>query len=129
MPKKQSFVAAMANLTLPSVVERHIRNKSAAYLRRLADRLLAIADDRDLATERSAGLDDFIPLEAGREVHEVREVGTVTYRCEAVRCGKPRCKCTSGALHGPYWYAYYRDPGSRLRSTYIGKEFAELTNA
>lgn len=67
-----------------------------------------------------------IPIQAGREVQEIREVGSVTYRCERVRCGKPRCKCNGGKLHGPYWYAYYRDPGARLRSTYIGKEFSPL---
>jgi hypothetical protein len=45
------------------------------------------------------------------------EKGAVTYRQEAVRCGKPGCtKCP----HGPYWYAYYREDG-RLRSRYIGR--------
>ncbi|HET7483073.1 MAG TPA: hypothetical protein VFK89_09450 [Actinomycetota bacterium] len=42
----------------------------------------------------------------------------VTYRSEAVRCGKPGCtKCP----HGPYWYAYYREDG-KLRSRYVGRE-------
>jgi hypothetical protein len=43
--------------------------------------------------------------------------GSVTYRLESVRCGKPGC---GSCPHGPYWYAYYRD-GSRLRSRYIGR--------
>ena len=42
----------------------------------------------------------------------------VTYRLEAVRCGKPTC---SSCPHGPYWYAYYREEG-RLRSRYIGRD-------
>ena len=36
------------------------------------------------------------------------------------RCGKTNCRCTTGALHGPYyrrqWYA-----GGRLRSAYVRK--------
>lgn len=44
--------------------------------------------------------------------------GTVTYRLEQVRCGKPSCK---SCPHGPYWYAYYRE-GGRLKSRYVGRE-------
>ena len=41
----------------------------------------------------------------------------VTYRQQAVRCGKPGCtRCP----HGPYWYAYWREDG-RARSRYVGK--------
>lgn len=46
------------------------------------------------------------------------EEDKVTYRLEAVRCGKPNCR---SCPHGPYWYAYYRE-GKRLRSRYIGRE-------
>lgn len=43
--------------------------------------------------------------------------GKVTFRQEAVRCGRKGCtRCP----HGPYWYAYWRE-GGRLRSRYIGK--------
>jgi hypothetical protein len=45
----------------------------------------------------------------------------VTYRLEAVRCGKPNCK---SCPHGPYWYAYYRE-GAKLRSRYIGRELPD----
>jgi hypothetical protein len=37
-----------------------------------------------------------------------------TYRLEFVRCG--RCP----ELHGPYWYAYWKDAG-KLRKMYVGK--------
>jgi hypothetical protein len=43
-----------------------------------------------------------------------------SYRSEMVRCGKERCKCAKGELHGPYWYAYWSEDG-KTRSQYIGK--------
>ncbi|MFQ5795497.1 MAG: DUF6788 family protein [Candidatus Bipolaricaulia bacterium] len=61
-----------------------------------------------------------IPVKAGREVVEVRQLKSCCYRLERVRCGKPNCKCTKGELHGPYWYAYWRE-GKRVRSGYVGK--------
>jgi hypothetical protein len=48
------------------------------------------------------------------------ELGSVTYRLEEVKCGKPGCQ---SCPHGPYWYAYYRE-GNRLRSHYIGRHLA-----
>ena len=47
--------------------------------------------------------------------------GSVTYRLEAVRCGKQGCR---SCPHGPYWYAYFRE-GGRLRSRYIGRKLPE----
>ncbi|MCG3207800.1 MAG: hypothetical protein FOGNACKC_01400 [Anaerolineae bacterium] len=55
----------------------------------------------------------------GREVVAVKQVGSVSYQLERVKCGKATCrKCP----HGPYWYAYFRR-GKRLVSKYIGKDF------
>ena len=59
-----------------------------------------------------------------REVVEVRATATKTYQLERVRCGKDGCKCSSGELHGPYWYAYWKE-GGRTRSEYVGKELGE----
>lgn len=47
-------------------------------------------------------------------------VGHKTYQREMVRCGKKGCKCVEGALHGPYWYAYWSE-GGKTKSQYIGK--------
>jgi hypothetical protein len=66
-----------------------------------------------------------IPIQPGREVVESRTSGKVTYRLEMVKCGKLACRCASGLLHGPYWYAYHKHSG-RLKSRYVGKELAEL---
>lgn len=58
---------------------------------------------------------------SSREVLEVRESGSVTYRLERVSCGK-NCK---GCPHGPYWYGYWRE-GKRTRSKYIGKSLSGM---
>lgn len=47
-----------------------------------------------------------------------------SYRSEMVRCGKKGCKCASGHLHGPYWYAYWTEKG-KTRSQYIGKRLSK----
>lgn len=63
----------------------------------------------------------------GREIVEVQHVGDRLYQLERIRCGKAGCKCAgeNGELHGPYWYAYWRDDG-KLKSRYIGKQFRLL---
>ena len=48
---------------------------------------------------------------------EVALPPTLTYRQEAVRCGKASC---STCPHGPYWYAYWKEDG-RTRKRYIGR--------
>lgn len=50
----------------------------------------------------------------------------VTYQLELIRCGKTRCRCKSGELHGPYWFAYWRHVG-RKRKRYVGAELKLLT--
>lgn len=69
---------------------------------------------------KSQVVDRPIPLKPGREVVDTLDTGKVTYRLEKVKCGKKKCKCNKGKLHGPYWYAYQWD-GKKLASTYIGK--------
>jgi hypothetical protein len=44
-----------------------------------------------------------------------------TYRLESIRCGKEKCKCARGKLHGPYWYSYSRVK-DKVTSQYIGKK-------
>jgi hypothetical protein len=64
-----------------------------------------------------------IPVLAGREIVESRQIEKVTYRLEQVRCGKSACRCATGKLHGPYWYAYQKQSG-KLKSWYIGKNLS-----
>lgn len=63
----------------------------------------------------------------GREVVEVRHLGDRLYQLERVRCGKAGCKCAGkqGELHGPYWYAYWREDG-KLKSRYVGKQLRRI---
>ena len=75
-------------------LDRHDLRRVDIFVRGL---LVAMGDEFDASGDRDPG---------------------VTYRLEAVRCGKPGC---SRCPHGPYWYAYYRE-GGKLRSRYIGRE-------
>lgn len=67
------------------------------------------------------------PAEKGREVVEVQHLENRIYQLERVRCGKAGCKCAgeNGELHGPYWYAYWRDDG-KLKSRYVGKQLRQI---
>jgi hypothetical protein len=55
------------------------------------------------------------------EVLQAHQTARKTYRLELVSCGKERCKCVEGALHGPYWYAYWTE-GGKTKSQYVGKK-------
>jgi hypothetical protein len=71
---------------------------------------------------RSADEDEHCrKADAQHKVVEEREIDNKTYRLQGVRCGKERCKCASGELHGPYWYAYWSVQG-KTRSQYVGKK-------
>ncbi len=41
------------------------------------------------------------------------------YYQQSRKCGKPTCKCVTGELHGPYWYARDIESG---QVKYLGKE-------
>jgi hypothetical protein len=56
-----------------------------------------------------------------KQVVEERVIQNETYRLEGIRCGKEKCKCARGQLHGPYWYSYMRIEGI-VKSKYIGKK-------
>ncbi len=47
---------------------------------------------------------------------------------EMKRCGKGNCRCAAGALHGPYYYRYYRE-GGRLRKRYVRPAEVEAVRA
>ena len=47
---------------------------------------------------------------------------------QMVRCGKPACKCVSGALHGPYFYRFVWVSG-RHRKIYVRQKDRESIKA
>ncbi len=59
-----------------------------------------------------------------REKKPIPENATLEQRF--VKCGKPRCgTCAKGGpMHGPYWYAYWKD-GTRVRTRYLGVKISE----
>jgi hypothetical protein len=67
---------------------------------------------------------ELIPVKPGRELIEVSHQGAKCYRLEKTKCGKKSCRCARGELHGPYWYAYYRENG-RMHCEYVGKTLSE----
>lgn len=40
---------------------------------------------------------------------------------QGIRCGTPGCRCASGELHGPYWYAIDTYGDGRRKKRYVGK--------
>jgi hypothetical protein len=56
-----------------------------------------------------------------KQAIEEHTIENKTYRLEGIRCGKEKCKCTRGKVHGPYWYSYMRI-GGRVKSKYVGKK-------
>ncbi len=45
------------------------------------------------------------------------------------RCGKARCRCARGELHGPYYYHFTRGAGGKARRRYIPKADAPRVRA
>ena len=46
-------------------------------------------------------------------------------RMEYRRCGKASCHCAKGELHGPYYYAYYKQ-GGKTKAIYFGRKHPTL---
>ena len=51
-------------------------------------------------------------------VKALPKMGSAAVCPQWVRCGKPGCRCARGALHGPYYYLFWR-AGGRLRKRYV----------
>ena len=73
---------------------------------------------KDRKPRRRAAGRPFAPIEIKGEMIGLR---SITYERRHVLCGKPRCR----KLHGPYWYAFWKQ-GGRVRTAYIGREWVSL---
>ncbi len=93
MPKTNSKEELLSNLNQSELEE----------LRAIDERLQQVLEERGATSQ--------VPIRAEKQV------GSITFRYETVRCGKQNCtRCP----HGPYWYAYWKE-GGRTRSRYIGR--------
>ena len=95
------------------LIKQSMRRLSLGQLRRLDEFLHELMQKADESTRVEA-------ISPGDKIVEKRAVENITYRLEATRCGKEKCKCAQGQLHGPYWYSYMRIEG-RVKSKYVGK--------
>jgi hypothetical protein len=96
-------------------IKRDLRGLSSTQLQQVAvwvQKLLSEAEGKKEGSEKSSSND---------LVLEEQHRGGKTYRLEYTRCGKAGCKCATGDLHGPYWYAYWTEEG-KTKSHYVGKE-------
>lgn len=94
-------------------LKRSLRGRSPDQLRKLREWLQTLIERAEYDRQEQ-------PVDE-HDVPKVKRGGQRTYRLEYVRCGSKKCRCASGELHGPYWYAYWSE-GGRTRSQYIGKK-------
>ena len=93
----------------PSIVERFLKRR--VYFKRLLKELLK--DSRE--SECSRGITMGVQLACATRAKSIPESATI--RKEYVKCGKQICQ----QEHGPYYYAYWKDPESKkLKKKYIG---------
>lgn len=99
--------SAARKVRLPSATE--LRTVTDAQLRELARRV----DAEDHERRNRAAL-----AEADRRAKTIVET---RYIQEGIKCGTVNCKCASGELHGPYWYAIQTYGDGRRKKKYCGK--------
>jgi Family of unknown function (DUF6788) len=95
-------------------IKQAARGLSLTQLRKLDEWLHEVI----LKAEESAQAEH---IQARSQIVEVRILEKMTYRLEGIRCGKEKCKCMRGKLHGPYWYSYTRIK-DKVKSQYVGKK-------
>ena len=64
-----------------------------------------------------------VPPPPGHDIHDAVYFAKTFPKIAALvvdykRCGRPRCRCVQGALHGPYYYLRWRE-GTRQRRRYL----------
>lgn len=100
-----------------TLIKQAVRNLSLAQLRRLDEWLHDVIQRAEESARPK-------PITPRKQIVEEHTVENKTYRLEGVRCGKEKCKCARGKLHGPYWYSYSR-VGDKVKSQYVGKKLPQ----
>jgi hypothetical protein len=95
-------------------IKHALRNLSLSQLKRLNQWLHELISNLEEA-ERAK------QLSPRKQTVAQQTLENQTYRLEGIRCGKEKCKCARGKLHGPYWYSYTRIK-DKVKSQYIGKK-------
>jgi hypothetical protein len=67
---------------------------------------------------RVPDLEARLPWLNGRDVESVTSVHLERRR---VRCGKTRCRCTRGELHGPYYYLRFSQRRHSRQRVYVSR--------
>lgn len=84
--------------------------------------LSTVRAEMDLALERYTERYNWL-LEREKELMvRIEEKIPVRVKWRRVRCGKRRCRCARGALHGPYAYTIHEKDGER-RERYEGRRW------
>lgn len=94
-------------------IKRALRRLSLGQLRKLDEwlhELIRAAEEANRAEQSSPR----------KQTVTEQTLDSWTYRLEGIRCGKEKCKCARGKLHGPYWYSYTRIK-DKIKSQYVGK--------
>jgi hypothetical protein len=94
-------------------IKQAVSRLSLAQLRRLDEWLHAVIQKAEESARAARP-------PSRKQIIEERTVENKTYCLEMVRCGKEKCKCARGELHGPYWYSYTRVK-DKVKSQYVGK--------
>ena len=94
-------------------IKHALRSLSLVQLRRLDEWLHELI-------QRTEAVNCAEPPSSLKQPVAERTLDNKTYRLESIRCGKEKCKCAQGKLHGPYWYSYTRVK-DKIISQYIGK--------
>ncbi len=95
----------MSSKSLPL---EQLGDRELVKLRQIEERLRRVVQERRSSLRQ-------------RAITAEQQIGSLTFRYETVRCGKPNCtRCP----HGPYWYVYWKEDG-RTRSRYVGRSLPE----
>ena len=94
-----------------------LKRQSSSKLRKIAEYCKALAEYKE--HKNFSDLD--LPETADKDKlqQKLQEEGPTIMK-EKVKCGKEKCKCQEGELHGPYLYEYERVEG-KVVSRYKGK--------
>ena len=61
-------------------------------------------------------------LELKERTYKVSDLAIGAIQPKLLTCGKPKCKCTRGEKHGPYYYLAYHKEDGGMEWIYVPKK-------